>query len=898
MSSNTWISVGVGVLTAAVVVFSGGTAAAALFAFSLGATATSLVLGPGDTGQKSGLRPDEFQMNQSSEDITIPVIFGTSRVSPNYIFVGFDDFESKEIYTEQKGGKGGGGEKQLSGYTYTVPLSYGICMGPIDRLRRVISSPGLDLWKEFAGAGLDFPSNAETFDLIYTKTGNGQTYKEGGSCKFYPGSEGQGSGAATTDTNHRFFCWVDFPKYEMTGNPAPRTLLFEITRMPKVLDDYGNEILGFPKRGSKNPADPEWLDANPAAVAWEILQNPVWGKGARMADLDVDTFKTAANYYAESRLGISTAMGKTTLSEFMGRLRDIFGLWVWWDGSKMRCRCIYDRTGAYSPRTILTAQDVVDSPQFSRASLSGTFNEIRLEFTNRESNWAGEVATAMDLAHVETVQGVRTQTVDAGEIGTRRAAELIAHAMLRQMAYPGATCVVRLRRTYSGLQPGSFVQFEWDEWRDTGTATTFWRVISVVDDDQGSEGLTVTLAEDLYATARDGAVGEDEEWEDPYSTIDDDEPLQNSDLDDGNLFGDRQAGTITPVVMLEPNSWATGMKRAILVMPTREKKYVASVGLAWRKYGASKTTPLGSGRAFPYNGTLLDAIPADGPLTSRGVAEFRVQLYNAADATKVEAATGLVQFPADHFAELLDLLQAVLVIEGEIFRVGFAEVTAPGVVTVRTYVRAELGSVKALHSIGATACFFPTFATSAFTPADGIPTTDKVVVTLKPVISVSSNVTEESIATVEAPADGLGIRFAGASVAPLPPELVDATRVGTTWTVRIRPRVWFGGAGYRNELADDLTNYVTSLTGLALAVSKASGSVKPTVPAGTNFSTPPFAMPSGTSIDSLAWKPDDGGLNGGIITLVVTFDANPATMRIWGVRDGYESTTPLTIPTP
>lgn len=899
MSSNTWISVGVGILAAAVIVFSGGTATAALFAFSLGATATSLVLGPGDNGQKSGLRPDEFQMNQSSEDITVPVIFGTSRVSANYIFVDFDNFESKEIYQEQQGGKGGGGgEKQQVGFTYTVPLSYGICMGEIDRLRRVISSPGLDVWKAFADDGLDFPSGPETFDLIYTKEQGDQTYKEGGSCKFYPGSANQGSGSNTEDTNHRHFCWVDFPSYTMTNSPAPRTLLFEIMRMPRVLDDDGDAIPDFPTRASYDDTKAEWLDANPAAVAWEILQNDVWGKGATMADLDVETFKTAANYYANKRIGISTAMGKNTLNEFMGRLRDIFGLWVWWDGSKMRCRCIWDRTGAYSPRTRITAQDVVDSPQFNRPSLSGTYNEIRLEFTNRESNWSGEVATAMDLAHVETVQGVRTQTIDAGEIGTRRAAELVAHAMLRQMAYPGATCVMRLRRTYSGLQPGSFVEFVWDEWRDTGTATTFWRVISVNDDDQGSEGLTVTLAEDLYATARDGEIGEDD-WEDPFSGVDEDDPLELSDLDDGNLFGDRPAGSISPVILWEPNSWASQMNREILVMPTREKRYVSSVSLAWRKYGESQTTALPNSRAMPYNGTLLDAVPVDGPLVARGAPhEFRVQLYHASNASALEAATGLVQDDSDHFGELLRLLQAVMIINGEIFRIGFAEVTAPGVVTVRTYVRAELGSVKTAHPVGTKASFFSTFATSAFTSAEGIPTTDKVVLTLKPAISISSILGEEVIATTEAPEDGLGIRFAGDSVAPLPPELFSATRIGNTWTVKIRPRVWYGGAGYRNDLADDLGNFVTDLTTLSLQVAKGTGSTKVVVPAGTSFASPPFTMPTGTSIDALTWEPDDGGPTGGIITLVLTFDASPSTVRIWGVRNGFESTTPLVIPQP
>jgi len=895
MSKNTWISVGVGIVAAAVGFFTFGTGYAALFAFSLGATATSLVLGPSEQKGNGALRPDEFQMNQSAEDITVPVIFGTSRVAANFIFVDFDNFESEAIYQEAQGGKGGGGsEKQQVGYTYTVPLSYGLCMGEIDRLRRVISSPGLDVWKKFPDEGLAFTSGPETFDCEFVKEDGDITYKEGGTCTFYPGGANQGSNLTTEDDNHRHFCWVDFPVYTMTGSAAPRSLLFEITRMPQVLDDDGDPIASFPVRAAEDDTVAEWLDANPAAVAWEVLQNPIWGKGASVADLDVESFRTAANYYQRKRIGISTAMGRTSLNEFMGRLRDIFGLWVWWDGSKMRCRCIHDRDNAYAIRTRITAEDVVGSPSFNRPSLSGTYNELRLEFTNRESNWQREVATAMDLAHVETIEGVRTQSIDAAEIGTRRAAELLAHAMLRQIAYPGAACTLRLRRTYSGLQPGSFVELVWDEWRESGAATTYWRVVSVVDDDQGTEGLTVNLAEDIYATARDGEVGG---FDEPIPTIDEDDPLETDDLNDGDLFGDRSVGSLSPVFLWEPNSWASQLSRRILVAPTREKRYVQSVSLAWRKYGDSQTTSLGTSKVLPINGKLASAISANGPLMNRGAAyEFQVELYHADQAARFEGATGLVQDDADDFAELLRKLQAVALIDGEIFRIGWAEETSPGILTVRTYMRGELGSSRAAHALNAPVLFFATFSPSVFTDATGIPTTQKVVVTLKANSTVSL-ISGEEVTTIEAPEDGLGIKFDGTSVKPFAPELVSATRVGTTWTVRIRPRV-NNGAGFRANIEDDLTNYVTSLSGLDLKAQKSSGGAAVTVPAGTSFNSPPFDMPTGISVDKLDWQADDGSAAGGIIKLVVTFDSNPASLKIWGVRNGFQSPTSLDIPQP
>lgn len=898
MSKNTWISVGVGVVAAAVGFFTFSTGTMATLAlFSAAMTVTSLALGPNQQQGNGAPRPDEFQMNQSAEDLTVPVIFGTSRVSANFIFVDFDNFESEAIYQEQKGGKGGGGsDKQQVGYTYTVPLSYGLCMGEIDRLRRIIGSPGLDVFKKFSGAGLSFPDGeAATFECEYVKADGENEYREGGTCDFYPGSPNQGGGGNTEDTNHRHFCWVDFPSYTMTGSAAPRSLLFEITRMPKVLDDDGDPITGFPTRASADSDDAEYYDANPAAVAWEVLQNPIWGKGATMADLDVETFKTAARYFRDKRIGISTAMGRTSLNEFMGRLRDIFGLWVWWDGSKMRCRCIHDRTSAYSPRTRITAEDVIGTPSFNRPSLSGTYNELRLEFTNRESNWTRQVATAMDLAHVETVGGVRTQSVDAAEIGTRRAAELLAHQMLRQMAYPGASCIVKLRRTYSGLQPGSFVELVWDEWRESGTATTYWRVISVIDDDQGTEGLTVNLAEDIYATARDGEVGD---WEDPTPTIDEDDPLETGDLNDGDLFGDRAVGGLSPVILWEPNSWASQNNRVILVAPTREKRYVQSVTLGWRLYGDSEVNALPTSKVLPINGKLVNAIPADGPLASRRAADdFSVELFHPSDAGRFVAATGLVQTASDDFGELLRKLQAVALIGGEIFRIGDAEQTSPGIITVRNFMRGELGSTRQAHAIDTGVVFFANFSEAAFTDATGMPTTSKVVVTLKPNSTVSL-ISDGEVPTLEAPEDGLGFLFDGNSRKPFPPELISATKVGTTWTIRIRPRLSDNGAGYKANLEDDLTNFVTDLGILKLRLQKGTGGADVIVGAGTSYASPPFSMPASISVDSLVWQADNGSNDGGIITLVVTFDSNPATLKIWGVRNSFQSNTSLTIPQP
>lgn len=893
MSKSTWVSVGAGILLGAAAFFTFGTATAALFAFSAGATIASAFIGP-DKPKNGSLRPDELQINQSSENAVVPVVFGTTRVAGNYIFVGFELFESEAVYAEQEGGKGGGGEdKQQTGYRYFFPLSYGICMGPVDALIRILGNPGFDVMADFDAGELPLGTLPETFDVRFTKKQGDQEFVEGGTATFHAGTDTQGT-ATTEDKNHRGVCWIDFERYRVDQNPSPRTLLYEVRRIPKVLDGDGNPVANFQTRGATSDEHPEWNDANPAAVAWEVLQNPVWGKGMSPDKLDAESFRITSQYYATHRIGLSTIMGNQSLTQFMAKLRDLFGLWMWWDGTKMRARCIYDRTNAYTYRPVIQADDVIDSPTFSRPSMNATSNEIRLEFTNRENNWQNENATAMDLAHIETVGGVRTQSVDGIEIGTRRAAELLAHAILRQMAYPSATCQMRITRNYSGLQPGAFVQFVWDEWRENGVATTFWRVVDIEDDDQGSEGVTLSLMEDIYATAEfDRAAG----WEEPGGTIDVDDPLNNEDLVFGDLTGEREPGSIEPVTIWEPPIHITRAIRAIAVIPTREKQYVQSASVHFSRLGEPETNYLGNTSLMPVNGTLVAAIPGDGPSLSRDPGDaFEIELFYPTQASKIEAATGLVQQDSDDFAALTGVNYAILLIGNEIFRVGDAEVTAPGVVRINTYLRGEFGTVKEPHAIDAHACFFSAISPLQLLPGDQLPLTTKVNFHLSPLVTLGN---DDDAPVVNVPANEAGILMDGQSVRPFPPELKSATRVGNTWTIQIRPRHWSLGAGSRVTIQDDAYRAILLLPGLALRFQRAAiAAYSVALPADQSFSTPPFTMPAAISVDEFEWKPDDGSETGGIITAVITFDTSPADLRVWAIRDGLESTTHLTIPQP
>ena len=86
-----------------------------------------------------------LRLQTSTQGMVIPVVFGTTRITGNFIWT--DDYRAirQEVSTTTttpgggKGGGGGGGGTQVSvqvSYTYQVAFAMGLCEGPIEKIIR------------------------------------------------------------------------------------------------------------------------------------------------------------------------------------------------------------------------------------------------------------------------------------------------------------------------------------------------------------------------------------------------------------------------------------------------------------------------------------------------------------------------------------------------------------------------------------------------------------------------------------------------------------------------------------------------------------------------------------------------------------------------------------------
>ncbi len=915
--SRTWVNIGGAIIGGVLAYFTFG-ASAILTGAALGYAAAGFIQGPASP-KNGAMRPDEFQVVQSSESATIPVIFGTVRIAGNFLCYDKASFVAEEIHAEEEGGKGGGGGgEQVVGYSYSMTWVTGLCMGPIDALVKIQGSPGMDEIEyhqidedndekaDILNAELDRDKFLKWLEKFYTnqeaapegpidmtaglgiKISMKGTKDDSGHVWLDPGSRTQvGHVPLNGETmNFRDIVIASFDKFTMGTSPAPRTYLFTLMRLPKVVDDDGVPIEGFPVNAATDPEMPEYGDANPAAILWELMQNKVWGKGVSASKMNVEDFKKAANYYRNNRLGISTSLGDDQSNvELTQRFRDLFGFATWDENGTLRCRALWDRTDAYSPRIRITPEDIIGEPAITRQSMLAATNEIRMTFSNRENNWQEEAVTAQDLASIEQLGAARSLKIDASEVGTRRCAELIAHRKLRDLAYPLAVCNVILRRTLSRLNPGAFVEMVVDGWRGDAM-TTFWRVESVDDDDTGEGRFSVVLVEDAYATGTDGEITD---FTAPIPSIDIDSPLTNDDLVTIDYSQKMPVGDILPALIDEPNIWITKNERRVLLAVQRRSGILQSVGVGFREAAVGNYINAGVFQSFAITGELVDAVGAGGPKIAREAAnQFRLTLNHEPDASRLLSAASAVQADGDGFDILTGTNGAIMVIGLEVFRIGWIEETGENEFTVRTFMRSEYGTDAAAHAIGDTFFFFPIFSRERQTMlTPNLPVGLTVEIGLNP---YSVNGYAEPV-YLTGPDAGT---FSGRSIKPLRPELVSATRVGTVWTVKVRPRIYNGGAGYGPNLGAELAAREADVGLHRVRIAKSSSDLV-TLP--DYFASGSVGSPT-MAATSFTWTaPNGNDSSGGIWTVVVSFDTNPANLTLYALLGGYTSD-PLVIPQP
>ena len=912
------------VVGAAVAIFTGGVGLAALAAFSVTSAAVNYLMAPGvpdapatikntTTGNRAATG---LQLATSAENITVPVAFGSVKLSGNFIHYDRDTFKAtpiieyvpndrlQRIHSEQNsGGKGGGptgdvaglaspmevlSEKDVAdsgmrewqleayydervvGYRYSASFDYGICMGEVLAIDYVYTNPGEQRISSYVGG-----FTASTTTTTITKPD-----VESGTIRFYSGSQTQtrDSGDAYNQAyaNHRGVCFAAFNNFQFgINNPTPKTYTFRVQRYPVAKRTDGTTVSGLQTRGAStgvniaamvatsgtvtitttsahgfsngdavlvaDPSDTDldgtytvqsysttqlvcsnphgntgaatggtvrhhsYYDANPAAVLWETFVNDIWGRGLNSDLLHEASFIAASDYCRDNHIGMSFTMdAQDSLKGVVDAIREHCSIIPVWDGQKMRLVMLSDSTEAYTNRVVINEEQVNDV-QFSRPSWASTFNEVRCEFTNRLRNHQTEIAVEQDLASVQALGRVNSTRVSLRGFSTRSVAERQAKRLLEEVSYPKASLRFKMNRFASYISPGAFVEFVWSEW-SAGEMHTFWRVAAISDENQDEQGIEVTLVEDQWATAYEGAQ-EAFATPEPVTVIDgvrDPAAVELSEEVSEQI--EILATDITSTNFLDSNILQTGGISGFNLFVDSSNSQIISAILSWKRTTEASYKSLIELIPWAAVGELTTAKGIEYTDLNRGGEPLKFKLDDeTTHETAMLSLFSKVTVDGDDIGLLPGTASSLMFVGDEVFYVG--EITDSGatdggakVFDADNYLRAQFGTDQAIHADGTKVILVPVYSRAAsFAATSPIPTGEAV--DLRLTLVRPGEVTDVTVDTTNT--------FDDRGTHPLAPEPYSVTKVSDDWTVSVRPRFHNGGFGLNADLNGDLVRLNT-----------------------------------------------------------------------------------------
>lgn len=891
----------------------------------------------GSIGVVSTPDPEDLVVNTATEVRPVPVAFGTVRLVGNFIRYDNDTFKSKAITKTTTipgtptasgnpvdAGKGGGSSRNFSsgasrnffnklkrttptpsavippadpppvqvitttppdyvftktiGYNYFLTFDLAICVGPIDEVVNMRATPGEssltnDVAIEFATDGM------RSF-----RCDDGEGFS--GTMFLYNGAELQerrSDDVYDDGIGNRHVAIAHFKNFGLGQSPSPKTVMFEVRRFPRPVDAAGTALTDFPTRGAATDAHPSYYDANPAAALWEILTNDNWGANIPQAQLDVDSFRTAAQFFEAQNIGISlTLTSDAFVQEIIRHITETCACLLVWTGAELRLTCLMDTATAHANVTRLTEDQVIE-PELTRGSWASTFNELRMTFVNRDQGFGTEVIHVQDLASINSLGRIQGTKIEAPVFGNRQTAEEQARRMLNEIAYPKGRLNFTMTRYASGIEPGALIEFVWSSWGSA--ATTYWRVNSVTDNQTTDGRIRVSCDEDLLAVPFRGIEAVFQNPETPHLIGEIRTPAEIILGDDAT---EELIGTFGPGQIYEPPGVMTAGTRNAVMGIQRADSSTTLASMVWEIDGSGDSNAMALSSPWAICGALEALVAISGGVDRTTTID--ILLDYSGDMDDIVDACSYINATTDDFSDLTAGPYNLLFINDEIMRVGWAEDQGGGIVRLSGLVRGDFGTAIAAHADTDRIMFLERLEEANQLSWADIPQGEDIEFQADQVTNRGTIIDGATI-TFYGPATK---QFTTRSLAPPTPiYLTDADASGT-WTITMRPTFISNGAGTQPTLTQDLEDLITSLPsehGLRVIAYSGGESEVPQgdTTIGERFDAVPDWMPTGVNVTSYAFTPDTGEPGSCELTLVMTPTGTATKVRIWTIINGVQS---------
>ena len=368
-----------------------------------------------------------LQVQQSSQGLTLPVIYGRTRVAGNLIWYGdFVTIENKT--TTRQGGKGGGGVKQVDiAYTYEAAVMLALCEGEIQGVGRI--------WRDKE----KFDSLAQ-LRLTLMRGGDEQPL-------WTHLAQAKHQNQALNYSGTAYLC---SPNYELTKSAQ--------------IYQHNFEVIGKLGYSGNIP------DANPREIIRDLLTNQRYGCGFPVDSIgDTDRYSNycravgiflspAYTEQGEAQRNISELLEQTNSAAVFsqGRLKIV----PYGDGNYSGNGAVYvaDNKAIYD----LTDDDFIvsgaeDPVNVERKTNADAFNQIQVEYLDRDNDYNVAIAEVKDQANIEQYGLRPKEAVKMHGICDGKVAQKVAQQLLQRALYVRNEYEFKLGWKYCLLEPMDIV---------------------------------------------------------------------------------------------------------------------------------------------------------------------------------------------------------------------------------------------------------------------------------------------------------------------------------------------------------------------------------------------------------------------------------------------------------
>lgn len=367
-----------------------------------------------------------LRISTSAYGLALPIVYGTTRVPGNLMWYGAFTAVPHTTTSTSGGGKGGGGggTTTQTTYTYTASMMLGLSEGQIQGVGA--------LWR----------------DKQYYATNTLFT--------IYNGSDTQTAWPYMTS---------NFPSQAL----AYRGVAYAAAANYDLGDSSSTPNQSFEVKGIYSASAYNSYDVLPSVILADFLTNAKYGAGFPAAKLG--DWTQYYNYTRANGLWFSPAIDSAKPAhEFVTAMAKLTNCGVFYSEGLLKITPYGDVSitangVTYTPNTTpayaLTDDDYIstgdDPVRVTRGATADAYNQVQVEFINRENQYNVEISEAKDQPNIEAY-GLRTlEVIKAHEIADKVVARTCAQLVLQRSIYIRNKYQFRVGARFALLEPTDYV---------------------------------------------------------------------------------------------------------------------------------------------------------------------------------------------------------------------------------------------------------------------------------------------------------------------------------------------------------------------------------------------------------------------------------------------------------